>query len=237
MPKTLTKIALDRTRRRRRPDPTRRPEVPMSQRVYHALRRTLMAGGFRPGESVSLRTLAKRLGTSAMPVREAVHRLIAEQALQLLPNRLIIVPRMTRPKFTELTELRETLEGMAAAMAVDKITDAEIDRLAELNAHLVEAIPGDDTSLTLTRNRDFHFALYETAGTEILMTMIEGLWTQAGPFLNLSLAEQKWSWTNAQHGVVLRGLRRRNRKVVVEAVQRDIRDTAELLLERGVFDS
>ena len=214
----------------------RRPSLPMSQKVYQALRRKLMAGGFRPGEGVSLRTLASQLGTSAMPVREAVHRLIAEQALQLLPNRQIIVPRMTRRKFAELSTLRQTLEGMAAAAAVKVITDEQVEHLQHLNEVLVQAIPGEDTGLTLERNKDFHFALYECAGTDILMTVIEGLWTQAGPFLNLSLSEQKWSWTNTQHEVILRGLRARNAETVTKAIEQDIADTAELLQEIGVFD-
>ena len=71
----------------------------MRVRVYRALARGLMAGMFKPGEAVTLRTLANRLGTSAMPVREAVSRLIAERALVLLPNRSVIVPRMSRARF------------------------------------------------------------------------------------------------------------------------------------------
>src|SRR5262249_24542396 len=68
----------------------------LQQRVYQALARGRMGGMFTPGEAVSLRTLAARLGTSAMPVREAVGRLIAEGALLMLPNRSVIIPRMSR---------------------------------------------------------------------------------------------------------------------------------------------
>src|SRR5215475_7570597 len=89
----------------------------MRVRVYRSLARGLMAGMFKPGEAVTLRTLAKRLGTSAMPVREAVSRLIAERALVLLPNRSVIVPRMSRERFVELTETRQVLEGMVSEAA------------------------------------------------------------------------------------------------------------------------
>src|SRR6266568_178134 len=90
------------------PDPARDT---LQQRVYHALARGLMGGMFTPGEAVSLRTLAARLGTSAMPVREAVSRLIAERALVMLPNRSVIIPRMSRARFNELTKTRQILEG------------------------------------------------------------------------------------------------------------------------------
>src|SRR5579863_5105990 len=69
-------------------------------RVYQELRRALIAGVFLPGQPVTLRQLVKSLGTSIMPVRDAVGRLIAAGALEMLPNRSVIVPLMTRRKFT-----------------------------------------------------------------------------------------------------------------------------------------
>src|SRR5579872_5801124 len=70
-------------------DPSQPGRDTMQVKVYRTLARGLMSGMFKPGEAVTLRTLATRLGTSAMPVREAVSRLIAERALVLLPNRSV----------------------------------------------------------------------------------------------------------------------------------------------------
>src|SRR5271154_278523 len=100
-------------------------------RVYRSLARGLMAGMFKPGEAVTLRTLAKRLGTSAMPVREAVSRLIAERALVLLPNRSVIVPRMSRTRFAQLSRTRQMLEGTLAEIAAARATPELLHRLAE----------------------------------------------------------------------------------------------------------
>ncbi len=66
------------------------------KRVYSNLHQALIAGTFRPGEPVTLRQLVQSLGTSVMPVRSAIARLIAEGALDMLPNRSVIVPRMSR---------------------------------------------------------------------------------------------------------------------------------------------
>src|SRR5262245_61459269 len=103
----------------------------MRVRVYRALARGLMAGMFKPGEAITLRTLAHRLGTSAMPVREAVSRLIAERALVLLPNRSVIVPRMSRARFIELSETRQMLEGMMTEAACVRATPALLRPLTE----------------------------------------------------------------------------------------------------------
>ena len=66
-----------------------------------------------PGQRFTLRGLAAAIGTSAMPVREAVTRLAAEQALEVLPNRAIRVPLMTRERFLELRTIRLQLECLA----------------------------------------------------------------------------------------------------------------------------
>ena len=62
------------------------------------LRDFLMVGGVQPGEKITLRELTSAFGTSLMPVREAVQRLAAEGALEVLPNRAIRVPLMTRAR-------------------------------------------------------------------------------------------------------------------------------------------
>ena len=58
----------------------------MSQGVYRHLRERLIAGQFSPGERLTLDAVARALGTSHMPVREAIRRLAAERALEILPN-------------------------------------------------------------------------------------------------------------------------------------------------------
>src|SRR5258708_29727643 len=66
----------------------------LAQRAHRELRAALMRGDFLPGTALTLRGLAERLGTSIMPVREAVSRLAAEQALELQPNRAIVGPEL-----------------------------------------------------------------------------------------------------------------------------------------------
>jgi DNA-binding GntR family transcriptional regulator len=171
-----------------------------------------------------------------MPVREAVNRLIAEQALQMLPNRQVIVPRMTRRKYLELTRVRQMLEGMVAGDACDNITDALIARLETIQGHLPAALLSASAAEILTRNKDFHFTLYRAAQPEVLLPMIEGLWMQTGPFQALSLSRQRPLWQGHRHTALLAALHQRNRKRVVEAIQGDIADVAEMLMQIGVFE-
>src|SRR5262249_30500787 len=94
----------------------------MQTLIYQELRRSLMAGAFMPGAKVTLRSVSEQIGTSVMPVREAINRLIAERALEVVGDRQVIVPVMTAEKFSEIVHWRVQLESAAARAACRHIT-------------------------------------------------------------------------------------------------------------------
>jgi DNA-binding GntR family transcriptional regulator len=242
-PKSVARLAAAKPRPSRRkrsirlpapvtPDPVRDT---LQQRVYHALGRGLMGGMFTPGEAVSLRTLAARLGTSAMPVREAVSRLIAERALVMLPNRSVIIPRMSRDRFIELSRIRQKLEGMVAEMACVNARKPDIEALARINDGLRQAINDEDPRGAMT-NMVFHFAFCEFAGSEVALPLIETLWLQAGPFVALSAKLPNIRWTLRHHGRLLAALRAGDAAAARQAIEDDIGETLEQLLKKADFD-
>jgi DNA-binding GntR family transcriptional regulator len=208
----------------------------LQQRVYRALARGLMGGMFTPGEAVSLRTLAARLGTSAMPVREAVSRLIAERALVMLPNRSVIIPRMSRERFVELSRTRQSLEGMLAEMACANARKPDIDGLARINDGLRRSVNTDDTEAAMIGNMEFHFAFYGVARSEVALPLVETLWLQAGPFVALSAKLPNVRWTLRHHAQLLAALRASDARAARKAVEDDIEDTLEQLLKKADFE-
>ncbi len=85
----------------------------LSQRAYQAIRVALRSGELRPGQRLILRPLAAKLGLSATPVREALLRLVSEQALGLDERNSVLVPTLGADEIEELRELRLDLEGRA----------------------------------------------------------------------------------------------------------------------------
>ena len=77
-----------------------------NQWVYQLLRTNLLCGKIQPGIPLTIRGVAEALGVSPMPVREALHRLACEGAVEVKNNRRVIVPMMTAEKFSELCDLR-----------------------------------------------------------------------------------------------------------------------------------
>ncbi len=202
-------------------------------RVYLELRTALMTGAFAPGQSVTIRSLAEAFGTSAMPVREALRRLVAEQALQILPNRSVIVPLMSRAKLDELRRVRVVLEGMAAEQAATHVTPEEIDKLARLIDEMHPMAMSSDTKGYLATNQDFHFTIYRAARSQVLIPMIESLWLQIGPFLNLLLNDRAIAEMFAvkHHAAALEALREGDGRGAREAIAGDISEAADILLD------
>src|SRR5688572_6772507 len=94
----------------------------MQERVYQELRHALYQGRFMPGEVLTIRSLAVALGTSPMPVREAIQRLVSEKALVQMPNRTTRVAELTAGEFDEWTRIRMEIEGYAAQRAALRAT-------------------------------------------------------------------------------------------------------------------
>ncbi|MDP6474326.1 MAG: GntR family transcriptional regulator [Alphaproteobacteria bacterium] len=163
------------------------PNVTLHERIYGELKQALLAGHLASGEVVTIRPLAEELGTSVMPVRDALLRLAAERALELMPNRSIRVPRMTRAGFDELYRIRGDLESMAAGMAAENIQPGEI---SELEAHrrriheATESGESGDAGAWVEAYKDFHFRVFAAARSVHLMPMIESMWLQSGPILS-----------------------------------------------------
>lgn len=225
-----------KTARKKRSDAAARPRRgELQDRVVSQLRRGLMIGAFVPGQTISLRKLADHLGTSAMPVREAINQLTAAHALEMLPNRTVCVPRMTPARFEELTRARHALEGMAAELACQRVTPQLVKRLAKLNAELQRAIRSRDVLTCLSKNQEFHFTLYEAADSGVLAPLIESLWLQAGPIMYFSLIAPDMAWDASAHGDLLKALAAREPAAARRALERDIRNTASYLLKSSVF--
>ena len=207
----------------------------MQDRVLAELRHGLMVGAFVPGQTITLRRLAEMLGTSPMPVREAINQLTAASALEILPNGSVAVPRMSAERFKELTRVRQTLEGLAAEMACANATPELVRHLTAVNSKLREAIKARHILGSLTTNQEFHFALYGAAQSVILSPLIESLWLQAGPIMYLSLTQSDTPWDASCHDDMVAALKSGNPTSCRRAIQRDIGETAKSLLRSSIF--
>jgi DNA-binding GntR family transcriptional regulator len=162
----------------------------LTAQVGADLRRALIRGEMLPEQTLSIRSIAKAYGVSAMPVREALTRLSAEGAVVVAPNRVMKLPALTRDILAEITDMRVALEGMAAERAAPLATAQERAAITAILTDLEVAAAKGAIDLYLDQNARFHFAIYRAARRERLMRAIESLWLRVGPSIRLCMPDQ-----------------------------------------------
>ena len=193
-------------------------------RVYAALREKLMQGGFEPGQKLKLAELAEAFGTSAMPVREALNRLIAERALEALPSRTVRVPSLSRDRLQELKEARFAVEGLAISRAAENITESALQTLNRLIHAQSETDEEHVAEASAEKNRAFHFTIYKQSRSTVLLSIIESLWLQFGPYLRA--ASDRFDGRDGRgtnfHAALVEALARRDGHAARSALEADI---------------
>lgn len=213
----------------------------LADQVYGDLKELLLSGRAAPGERFTLRGLAAAIGTSAMPVREAVSRLVAENALEVLPNRAVRVPLMPRARFAELRLIRTSLEGLAASTAAREATADEIAEVVRFERAFAteRGKKRPDGAAAMRHNKDLHFALYRAAHLPTLMGMIEGLWLQIGPVLNLDFRagpeRVRQGEAHLHHARLVAALKARDPEAARDALVADIWSAGDFILSRDVL--
>ena len=166
------------------------------QWVYQLLRNNLLCGRIEPGKPLTIRGLAEILQVSPMPVREALHRLACEGAVEVKNNRRVIVPSMTAEKFSELCDLRILLETHASEGALPYINEQDIVNLEKIDTKIDQAVEHNDVDNISLFNQEFHRYLYSANPFQISVPLIESLWLQLGPFPVSRLASwRKFTWS------------------------------------------
>jgi DNA-binding GntR family transcriptional regulator len=207
----------------------------MHTQVYEQIRGVLMRGGFEPGQKVSSRKLAAMLGTSDMPVRAALTRLIAERALTQNANGTFSIPVIGRRRFREVMELRSLLEGEATAQACGNITRQGLEELRTHSSGLNAAIETNTISEYLDFNQRLKFTIYKFVDSQTLHSHIELLWLQAGPFLrHLNRKLPQMASINF-HDEAIDALEAREKNKAASAISRDILAGMTYLLSNARF--
>ena len=204
----------------------------VQDRVYRALKQSILNGDFVPGHSVTIRGLAAELGVSAMPVREALRRLSAERALTFSATGRVSIPVMTPQKLKDLVTARICLEKQAATDALPRMNKRSISSLVKINEIIDQSIAKGNHREYLIRHREFHFNIYRNGG-DVFLPLIESVWLQFSPFLRytLSLAHLAKYSVQDRHVEIIEAVKEADATKLGEAIEADIRQGLGSLTE------
>lgn len=217
------------------------------ERAYAHIRKRLLLGHFPAGTRLSEVDLAKQIGISRTPVREALNQLSTEGLLEQVPRFGAFIPELSRDDVQELYELREMLEGYAAERAAARITTeqlAELQRLCdqfhqmcgELRDLKGTELPPDRHQQWVLCDVEFHLIVLTASASPRTRKMVGDL------KLLSNLCGRRWLVSNPQsyrvyvrtwcsHLRVLRALRRRDGQAARQWMVNHIRRAKEGVLQ------
>ncbi|MBE7212677.1 MAG: GntR family transcriptional regulator [Gluconacetobacter diazotrophicus] len=203
----------------------------LSQRAYTHISSRLIGGAMRPGEKLILRPLAARLGLSPTPVREALLRLVSEQALVLDDRGSAIVPVMTAEQFREMCDMRSDLEARAAERAAAAATAGEMDALQRLCDETVTLWNDGSYQEMLEANARFHRLICRIGRSPLIQRALEGLWIRLGPPYALALSRPVAPFARGEHPhqLMVAAFRDGNAAAAREAALRDVRESERVI--------
>lgn len=185
------------------------PPTSKAEYVLTRLRQAIVDGHLGPGDPIHQEDVASKLGVSATPVREALRRLEAEGAIVYVPNRGATVAELSPENVQDLYALRSRVEGLATLLATERGQD-QLDGIERLNDELDHLrLSGASGDALGSLNRRFHFAIYEAARSQLLITHIETLWTMFPVRANAHLwaVPEHASRFVHDHGLVIEAMR------------------------------
>lgn len=205
--------------------------------IYDRVIQDLVRGKLRPNQRITIRGLAETLGTSSTPVRDAVQRLLQDEALVQRSLRDVRVPVPSAAQYLEIASIRCELEGLAAARAAAVATPRDIARLIRLTERNDAAIAAARWTQAAEFNQQFHFALAEIAGMPVLLGVLSRLWLRMGPLIAGYYSGAKVDMIH-QHHALIAAFKAGDPVAAREAIHHDIEASREgIVAYIGSFDA
>jgi DNA-binding GntR family transcriptional regulator len=197
------------------------------------MQQSIINGEMRPNQRLIESEIAKRLGVSRTPVREALMQLAIAGYASPLPGGGLAVADLSDMQIQSLFEIREALECMAVILSCRNITDAQVRMAEEYYTHSNEAMLSHDTDEYVKWHRAFHEALYSACGNDQLKSVIQINRRQIfDQRLNRLYTTRERHRQIKQHGQILGAVKERKESRAEIFLRRHLKDSLKIALQR-----
>jgi DNA-binding GntR family transcriptional regulator len=201
------------------------------------LREALQQGEYAPGQRLHITKLAKELGLSLTPVREALAKLASEGLVEVDPHRGARVADIPLPNLSEVYMLRMMLEPAAARLATERIGPEELDRLRGIHDKFIEAASNGEIESLRPLNDKLHFLIYDLSRSPLLLRLIRLVWAMA-PHDTFMIIPDRAARSITEHEKILDALEKHDAERMEETVRNHIEESFDLIrsTKKGAAD-
>lgn len=210
----------------------------LSSAIAEHLRQEILDGQHAAGTQLRQDALAERFQVSRIPVREALFQLEAEGLLRMEPHRGAIVSSFSIEEIDDIYDLRTMLEPRLLAASLQRMTDADFDQVASLDADFAQAVQDSDMARWGELNAQFHMSLYRHAPQPRTLSIVASLLQTSERFTRLQMNRQPaMIRASRDHHELLALCQRRALEPacahLVEHIEKVRRDLLQLLSQRA----
>jgi len=199
------------------------------EHAYHYLRVRILSGELASGQRINLDLIAKALGVSRMPVRDALRQLSAEGLVTIYPRRGVSVTSLAAVDVLDLFEMRSELEGLAVRRALPSIQQGDIEQLEKM-ADDMEAVE-KQPMVWLPRHDAFHDYLCTKAGSPRLVAQIRNFRQSVEPYIRLFLTLYDAEMPGAEHRGLIDAIKLGDAPAAEGAMREHITSAAAAILK------
>ncbi len=149
--------------------------LPLRDVVFNTLRQAILHGDLKPGERLMEIKLAKQLGVSRTPIREAIRMLELEGLVVMIPRRGAAVAQITKQDLEDVLEVRCSLEELAVELACTRITGSELKKLHDVLRDFEHACDTNNLQILAEKDVEFHDIIFESTGNRRLIQLLNNL--------------------------------------------------------------
>ena len=190
--------------------------------AYNFILEGILSGELAPGMRIPTETIAEALGISRMPVRDALRRLEGDGAITIFANRGASVAEFAPEEVVELIEMRAVLEALAARLAMDRMTTADMEELEHLKQRMDRA--AGDLPKWISAHDDFHNWLTSLSGKPLLIQYSQRMRLMLRPYFRRHYAEsQEFEIQGLEHQLILDTLAKGDREELEKTVRAHVR--------------
>jgi DNA-binding GntR family transcriptional regulator len=201
----------------------------LAEQVKDRLLQDILAGRYPPDSRIVETRVARELGTSQAPVREALRGLEALGVVEILPFRGARVKRPTIAELLEAYEVRAELESLGARLAVPAMTDADLAELETLHGAMQRAAKAEDRHEVAVQDAAFHALLMHLAHNATLERVWQSLQPFSRTYITLVSPGADAEWTANLHPPIVRALQARDAEAVEAALRRHFKEASDHL--------
>ena len=197
--------------------------LPLRDVVFRTLREAILKGKIKPGERLMEIQLAKKLGVSRTPVREAIRMLELEGLVTMVPRKGAAVAAISEKTLRDVLEVRRALEELSVMLACERMTWEQFEELRAANTRFARAAEGEDITLIAKTDEDFHDIIYQSTGNDKLILLLNQLREQMYRYRveHIKMKERR-SILIKEHQEIIDALRKRNADIAVAVMRKHI---------------